>query len=122
MHELYAGDQTELLDVANLSGGQLKRISLARTSYHQASVYLFDDPLAHMDALSSKHVFENLLSNQKGLLRDRTRVVVTNDLRFLDKCDSVIFVEKGNILSHGSYEQVTREVGERFQVEFNLYF
>ena len=54
----------------NLSGGQKQRVSLARAAYHNADVYLLDDPLSAVDAHVGKHIFDNVIGPQ-GLLKDK---------------------------------------------------
>jgi hypothetical protein len=63
----------------NLSGGQRMRISLARAAYNLAPNVLLDDPLAALDALVGRRVFEDLIL---GELAGRTRLVVTNQIQY----------------------------------------
>lgn len=41
-----------------MSGGQKARISLARAVYHNADVYLLDDPLSAVDVIIARYIFE----------------------------------------------------------------
>ena len=41
-----------------LSGGQKARINLARVIYHDADIYLLDDPLSAVDSAIAMHLFE----------------------------------------------------------------
>ena len=71
---LPGGDQTEIGEKGiNLSGGQKQRVSLARAVYNDAEVYLLDDPLSAVDSHVGKHIFEQVIDNNSGVLRGKTR-------------------------------------------------
>ena len=101
---LPGGDKTEIGENGvNLSGGQKQRIALARAAYRGADVYLLDDPLSAVDAHVAKHLFSNLIGPE-GILRDTTRVLVTHNLSFLDKMDSIVLIDAGKIILQGSFQ------------------
>ena len=68
---LPVGDLTEIGEKGiNLSGGQKQRIALARAVYHDADIYLMDDPLSAVDAHVGKHIFNEVIG-PKGLLQTK---------------------------------------------------
>ena len=56
---------------ANFSGGQQKRINLARSAYKNADVYILDDPLGSLDNNIRIEILNRLISNSNGLLKDK---------------------------------------------------
>ncbi|KAM4634684.1 multidrug resistance-associated protein 1 [Polymixia lowei] len=107
---LPAGDSTEIGEKGvNLSGGQKQRVSLARAVYCNCAVYLLDDPLSAVDAHVGKHIFDKVIGPQ-GLLKDRTRVLVTHGLSYLPQADLILVMVEGEITEMGSYlELMARE-------------
>lgn len=88
----------------NLSGGQKQRISVARAAYSDADVYIFDDPLSALDPAVAEKVFDECILE---LLGGKTRLLVTNQLQCLSKCDSIIALSKhGKVLEQGSYDEL----------------
>merc|ERR1719209_2829753 len=117
---LPAGDQTEIGENGvNLSGGQKQRVGLARAAYQNADIVLLDDPLSAVDAHVAKHLFEKLLG-PNGLLRKKTRILVTHNLGFLHKMDSILVMDEGFIGTQGSLEELTQKGNSSFQ-EFSGY-
>uniref|UniRef100_A0A7M6DQB9 ABC-type glutathione-S-conjugate transporter n=1 Tax=Clytia hemisphaerica TaxID=252671 RepID=A0A7M6DQB9_9CNID len=108
---LPASDLTEIGEKGiNLSGGQKQRVSLARAVYENADIYLFDDPLSAVDAHVGKHIFENIIGSN-GLLKDKTRVLVTHGLSFLPHVDHICVIKDKTISQHGSFEKLLESNG-----------
>ncbi|KAF9942225.1 hypothetical protein BGZ67_002558 [Mortierella alpina] len=103
---LPAGDQTEIGERGiNLSGGQKQRVSLARATYQNADIYLLDDPLSAVDAHVDQHLWNQLLGPQ-GLLKDKTRILVTHGIHHLDQVDQILVMKDGEIAETGHYEEL----------------
>uniref|UniRef100_A0AAQ5ZNX8 ABC-type glutathione-S-conjugate transporter n=1 Tax=Amphiprion ocellaris TaxID=80972 RepID=A0AAQ5ZNX8_AMPOC len=108
---LPAGDATEIGEKGlNLSGGQKQRVSLARAVYRKADVYLLDDPLSAVDAHVGQHIFDKVIG-PKGVLRDKTRILVTHGMSFLPQADLILVLVDGEITESGSYQELLSRHG-----------
>uniref|UniRef100_A0A8B9CRS2 Multidrug resistance-associated protein 1 n=1 Tax=Anser brachyrhynchus TaxID=132585 RepID=A0A8B9CRS2_9AVES len=108
---LPTGDRTEIGEKGvNLSGGQKQRVSLARAVYCNADVYLFDDPLSAVDAHVGKHIFEKVIG-PKGILKNKTRVLVTHAVNYLPQMDTILVMSDGEISEMGSYQELLKQDG-----------
>ncbi|KAF9571261.1 Multidrug resistance-associated protein 1 [Mortierella alpina] len=97
------GDLSEIGERGiNLSGGQKQRISLARAAYQDADIYLLDDPLSAVDAHVDHHLWAHMVG-PKGLLKDKTRILVTHGIHHLKEVDSVVVLKDGQVAEHGKY-------------------
>uniref|UniRef100_A0AAQ5ZAV3 ATP-binding cassette, sub-family C (CFTR/MRP), member 3 n=1 Tax=Amphiprion ocellaris TaxID=80972 RepID=A0AAQ5ZAV3_AMPOC len=108
---LPGGDMTEIGEKGiNLSGGQRQRVSLARALYSDAEVYLLDDPLSAVDAHVSKHIFDNLIGPE-GVLKGKTRILVTHGISFLPQVDNIMVMVDGRVSEMGSYQELLKQNG-----------
>ncbi|KAI1287041.1 Multidrug resistance-associated protein 1 [Halotydeus destructor] len=106
---LPAGDETEIGEKGiNLSGGQKQRVSLARAVYSDRDLYFLDDTLSAVDANVGNHLFEQVIGRD-GLLKNKTRVLVTHKLAVLPFVDDIIIMKDGRIDFQGSYENLIRQ-------------
>uniref|UniRef100_A0A668RD33 Multidrug resistance-associated protein 4 n=1 Tax=Oreochromis aureus TaxID=47969 RepID=A0A668RD33_OREAU len=80
---------------ANLSGGQKARVSLARSVYQDADIYLLDDPLSAVDAEVGRHLFEECIC---GLLRKKPRILVTHQLQYLKAADQIVVLKEVRVV------------------------
>lgn len=85
-----------------LSGGQKQRISIARALFKNAGILLFDDVTSALDLDTERCVFRNI-EKECG---QRTLVVVTHRATALKNCDEIIFLENGNIVERGTFEEL----------------
>ncbi|XP_053528129.1 multidrug resistance-associated protein 1 isoform X1 [Artibeus jamaicensis] len=108
---LPSGDRTEIGEKGvNLSGGQKQRVSLARAVYCDSDIYLFDDPLSAVDTHVGKHIFENVIG-PKGMLKSKTRLLVTHGISYLPQVDVIIVMSGGKISEMGSYQELLAQDG-----------
>uniref|UniRef100_A0A8C3I5A4 ATP binding cassette subfamily C member 6 n=1 Tax=Chrysemys picta bellii TaxID=8478 RepID=A0A8C3I5A4_CHRPI len=106
-----AGSKSEIGEKGiNISGGQKQRVSLARAVYKKAAVYLLDDPLSAVDAQVGQHIFEHVIG-PNGLLKDRTRVLVTHAINVLPQVDNIVLMVDGEISETGSYQELLQRNG-----------
>ncbi|KAG0238830.1 hypothetical protein BGX31_003156 [Mortierella sp. GBA43] len=119
---LPASDLTEIGERGiNLSGGQKQRVSLARAAYLDSDVYLLDDPLSAVDAQVDQHLWRHLIGPQ-GLLRTKTRVLVTHGIQHLEEVNQVVVLKDGRILEQGGYRELLKMEGAFFHLmkEFSV--
>ncbi|XP_043696070.1 ABC transporter C family member 3-like isoform X1 [Telopea speciosissima] len=98
------GDQTIIGERGvNLSGGQKQRIQIARALYHDADIYLFDDPFSAVDAQTGIHLFKECLL---GILGSKTVIYVTHQIEFLPSADLILIMRDEKITQAGKYEEI----------------
>ena len=109
---LQNGDLTEInLGANNLSGGQKQRISIARCLYKDSDLYLFDDIFSSIDNKVSNIIFNNIFND---FLKGKSRVLVTNEINKLSYFDKIIYLDKGEIIFYGNYEEFKQKFGEKY--------
>lgn len=84
-------------DCANPSGGQMQKLSLARSLLKQADIILLDEVTSAMDDSSSKEILELILK----LFTDKIIICITHDLSDAMLLDQVILLEDGNLVEAG---------------------
>lgn len=101
-----AGERTEVGERGiTLSGGQKARLSLARAIYAQKDIILLDDVLSAVDARVGKHIME---LGMLGMLKEKTRILATHQLSFLDYADKVVFINEDGTIDCGTVDELSR--------------
>lgn len=79
-----------------LSGGQKQRVAIARALINNPDIILADEPTGSLDMASGENVIEILKEINKG---GKTVIIVTHDINIAYKCNRIIKVIDGKVLS-----------------------
>ena len=95
--------------VSQLSGGQKKRVALAKVILENPDLIILDEPTNHLD-ISSIEWLEGYLSRSR-----MTILMVTHDRYFLDRvCDRIIEIDREQVFYYeGNYDNYLRRRQER---------
>jgi phospholipid/cholesterol/gamma-HCH transport system ATP-binding protein len=106
---------------AELSGGQKKRIGIARTLILRPEIMLYDEPTAGLDPITSIEI--NNLINQVREQFHTSSIVITHDLTCAKATgDRVTMLLDGTFARQGSFEEVFATDDERIQGFYNYNF
>ncbi|EPO7768631.1 heme ABC transporter ATP-binding protein/permease CydC [Klebsiella aerogenes] len=99
-----------------LSGGELRRLAIARALLHDAPLMLLDEPTEGLDATTESQILD-LLSE---VMRDKTVLMVTHRLRGLARFNQIIVMDNGQIIEQGSHAELLAEQGRYYQFKQRL--
>ncbi|WP_298393662.1 ABC transporter ATP-binding protein [Flavobacterium sp.] len=90
---------------AELSGGMIKRIGLARTLIIKPEIILYDEPTAGLDTITSKEISELILSVQKKY--QTTSLIITHDIVCAKMTGNrIMIIKDGLIYAEGTYDEL----------------
>ncbi|MEI7657584.1 MAG: ABC transporter ATP-binding protein [Phycisphaerae bacterium] len=99
---------------SQLSGGQKKRVALARAIVLGPRVVLYDEPTTGLDPVRSDGINELIIKLKREM--GVTNVVVTHDLVSARKvADRVVMMLEGKIMATGTFDEVAASPDERVQ-------
>ncbi|HBT3933945.1 TPA: cysteine/glutathione ABC transporter ATP-binding protein/permease CydC [Klebsiella pneumoniae] len=99
-----------------LSGGELRRLAIARALLHDAPLMLLDEPTEGLDAATESQIL-HLLAD---VMRDKTVLMVTHRLRGLAGFNQIIVMDNGQIIEQGSHAELLAKQGRYFQFKQRL--
>ncbi len=85
-----------------LSGGQRQRLGLARALFNKPSVLILDEATSALDNVTERGIIDAL----RNLPRDITTIVIAHRLSTVQHADRIFFLEHGQVLDQGTYDQL----------------
>ena len=103
VRKLAAGIDTELgSGGVGLSGGERRRLCLARTLLRRAPILIVDEPFGGLDNLAVERVRETLAARA----REAIVIVIAHDLDHLDAFDRILFLDDGRLDDAGRHSEL----------------
>ncbi len=92
---------------ASLSGGQKKRVGVARATIARPPIVLYDEPTAGLDPVTSQKIYNLVRDEQRA--RNATVMVISSDVAgVLTIADRVGMLHKGRLIFDGTVEEARR--------------
>ena len=106
---------------ADLSGGQRKRIGIARTLILKPEIMLYDEPTSGLDPTTSAEI--NALINEVQERYNTSSVIITHDLTCAkNTCNRIAMLIEGAFLKVGTFEEVFNTDDEQITNFFSYNF
>ncbi len=84
---------------ANLSGGEIQRIGIARALIFNPEILIFDEATSALDTFTENEILEDI-----NLLPNKTIIMISHRMNTLKFCDKIYLLDNGKIIDEGSYE------------------
>ena len=102
------GLDTILLEkAANLSGGQIQRLALARALLHDTPIYIFDEATSNIEVESEA----DILSQIHQLTRQHLVILISHHLTQVQHADQILVLEQGSLKEVGTHEDLLKYNG-----------
>ncbi|TNL10897.1 cysteine/glutathione ABC transporter ATP-binding protein/permease CydC [Kosakonia cowanii] len=99
-----------------LSGGELRRLAIARALLHDAPLVLLDEPTEGLDASTESQILDLL----NEVMRGKTLLMVTHRLRGLANYDRIIVMDNAQIIEQGNHAALMAKQGRYYQFKQRL--
>jgi ATP-binding cassette, subfamily B, multidrug efflux pump len=91
-----------------LSGGQKQRTAIARAVLRAPRILILDDALSAVDTYTE----EKILGRLRGVMRDRTSLIVSHRISTVRDADLICVLEEGRIVERGTHQELLELGGE----------
>ncbi|PSW04523.1 cysteine/glutathione ABC transporter ATP-binding protein/permease CydC [Photobacterium rosenbergii] len=90
-----------------ISGGERRRIGIARALLHDAPILLMDEPTEGLDRRTEQQIMSLLLEHAK----DKTVLFITHRLVGLEQMDHICLMDEGEIIEQGKHQSLLKQNG-----------
>lgn len=91
-----------------LSGGEQRRLGLARILLNNAPILLLDEPTEGLDRETERHILRLILQHAEN----KTLIMVTHRLSSIEQFDKICVIDNGRLIEEGDYNSlITKENG-----------
>ena len=102
------------------SGGEGQRMAIARALYHNAPIYLLDEPTASLDPMAEYEIYTHF----NNMITDNCAVLITHRLSAVQLADKVAVFDNGSIVEYGTHKELYEKGGiytEMFDKQAQFY-
>lgn len=85
-----------------LSGGQKKRVIIARAIVKHPRILIFDDVLSSVDVNTEQRILKNLQKTMRG----KTSIIISQRISALRNANRIIYLQDGKIMEYGTHEEL----------------
>lgn len=95
-------------DGAVLSGGEMQKITIARTFAKQYEIAIFDEPSSALDPIAEYRLYESMME----VCNDKTVIFISHRLSTAVLADRIYMLENGRIIESGSHNKLLQQSGK----------
>jgi ABC-type multidrug transport system fused ATPase/permease subunit len=90
-----------------LSGGEVKRLGIARAILRNTPIIIFDEVTSHLDSVTEK----NILSMIEQISKDKSILFITHRLNQMEMFDEILVMSNGRIIERGNHKDLIKQNG-----------
>ncbi|WP_018933697.1 peptidase domain-containing ABC transporter [Gracilibacillus lacisalsi] len=99
-------------DASNLSGGQRQRLAIARAILKNPDMLIMDEATSNLDSSTEKAISETI----QEISGDITTIIIAHRLSTIMKCDTIIVMDKGEVIESGSHQELMQNGGKYYHL------